>query len=47
MYFYKVIKYIMEPENENIEELNENEVNLLIYSRDPISVTELYKIIGL
>ncbi len=34
-------------ENENIEELNENEVNLLIYSRDPISVTELYKIIGL
>jgi len=38
----------MEPENENIEELNENEeeVNLLIYSRDPISVTELYKIIG-
>tara|TARA_B110000444_G_scaffold6558_1_gene6009 strand:+ start:382 stop:492 length:111 start_codon:yes stop_codon:yes gene_type:complete len=35
----------MEPENENIE-LNEEEVNLLIYSRDPISVTELYKIIG-
>lgn len=36
----------MEPENENIE-LNEEEVNLLIYSRDPVSVTELYKIIGL
>lgn len=35
----------MEPENENIE-LNEEEVNLLIYSRDPVSVTELYKIIG-
>ncbi len=35
----------MEPENENIE-LNEEEVNLLIYSRDPVSVTELYTIIG-
>lgn len=36
----------MEPENENIE-VNEEEVNLLIYSRDPISVIELYEIIGL
>ena len=37
----------MDTENENTE-LNESEeeVNLLIYSRDPDSVTEIYEILG-